>query len=418
MTAQSPKKAIKIPGRGKRVPDMQTTGSLIKVKNVAALRSHDAAQILDLVKAGSRMKPPKNVVVYTRHGTDMGRIASGDDEPEPSWLDRKIIEWAAWWDARHPLPPVPGTPVSRKWVRDRYQETIWPLLERHGFDTFHDRCAWRHREQRLDVVELHFYPKSEVRMWGLTPCSFAVEVGVFYPFIPPMSPLRARSKHGEPLPDAFDCHLRHDGIERQLPQKRLARYQGFEYVDPENRIPNIWYVAPDGSNLGEVMADVSRPLAEQVLPWLARLDDLPRVTRYLIERKPEPEQEGLAALGSRFSRWAARLLQQGCRLLAGRRHPEPAAAEGEEDLEIRWDVSGYVPGFLALELGWFAEAAELLQEVADAGHFTAASYGEYSRATAETIAHGAYLEAQIRAAIDRARAELARSQPAVPGTSA
>jgi RHS repeat-associated protein len=61
-----------IPEGGWRVPDMKTTGSLMEVKNVAAIRSGDAAQIRDLVKAAQ--KGAQNVVVHTRHGTDMGRI--------------------------------------------------------------------------------------------------------------------------------------------------------------------------------------------------------------------------------------------------------------------------------------------------------------------------------------------------------
>jgi hypothetical protein len=276
-----------------------------------------------------------------------------DKERQEPWFYRKAAELGEWWRKGHP-PIAPS--IDRRWVRDRYQQAIWPVLKDHGFDKFHDCGAWRHGDRRIDVIYLRFFPKPDTMKWGVTPFSFALEAGVYFPFIPPVNPLKIKADDGEMLPQEVDCHIRRDSIERGFKQRK-------------NRIPNIWCVEPDGSNIEEILEDGRTQLIEQALSWFGRLDDV----RYVSE------------LLTRTQRTAFR---------------------GDLELDA-WGISSYTPGFLALELGQWQSAAELLQKALDSGAFSPAEYRRSSRSTVKTIAHAEYLESQMRAAIEKARSELA-----------
>jgi hypothetical protein len=275
-----------------------------------------------------------------------------DKEQREPWLYRQAAELGEWWRKRHP-PVAPS--IDRRWVRDRYRQSIWPVLKDHGFDTFQDCGAWRHGDRRIDVIYLRFFPKPNTMKWGVTPFSFALEAGVYFPFIPPVNPLNFKADDGELLPQEVDCHIRRGSIERGLRQRG-------------NRIPNIWSVAPDGVDIGGVLEDTKEQLIRHALPWFERFADL----RYVSD------------------------------LLA---RTQRTSFRGDLELDA-WGVASYTPGLLALELGQWKLALELLRECQGAGAFTTDNYRKSSRATEATVAHAEYLEGHIKAAIDKAKSEL------------
>lgn len=289
-----------------------------------------------------------------------------DEEKEP-WLYRKAAELGDWWRCRH---PAPKPSIDRKYVRDRYQEAIWPILKEHGFNDFADCGAWRHATKHIDVVYLRFFPKPKTLQWGLTPFSFTVEAGVFLPFIPLTNPLKLKLPDGHLLPQEVDCHMRHSPIERRLKQRK-------------NRIPNIWYVEPDGGNLGEVLQDVKHVLVEDVLPWFEMVGDLKYIMGPLIKTQQDEERG---------------------------------------DLKLNaWGISSFTPGFIALELGEWQLAAESLQKALDSGAYSATKFADFSpsggdpryrteeeRYKAKRIKHVETLEEQIRTALGRAQSELTK----------
>lgn len=288
-------------------------------------------------------------------------------ERQEPWLYRKAAELGEWWRKRH--PPIEPT-INRRWVRDRYQQSIWPVLRDHGFDKFHDCGAWRHKDKRIDVIYLRFFSKPDTMKWGVTPFSFALEAGIYFPFVPPVSPLRIRAEDGEMLPQEVDCHIRLSPIERGLKQRRT-------------RIPNIWGVEPDGSNIEKILKDARNQLIERAMPWFGQFDNLRHVSELL----------------TRTQRTAFR-----------------------GDLELNaWGVSSYTPGFLALELGQWQSAAELLQIALDSGAYSTSNFAAFSpsggdpryrdeeeRYKAKRLKGVASLEEQIRAGLARAQSELSK----------
>jgi hypothetical protein len=190
----------------------------------------------------------------------------------------------------------------------------------------------------------------------VTPFSFALEAGVYFPFIPPVNPLQVETEDGELLPQEVDCHIRRSAIGRGLKQWK-------------NRIPNVWNVEPDGSNIEEIIEDVGARLTE-TQPWFEQFDDLSYVGELL----------------ARTQRTAFR-----------------------GDLELNASgISCFTPGFLALEVGQWRSAADLLHKALDSGAFSSTEYMKSARSTAKTVAHAAYLESQMRAAIAKAHAEIAK----------
>jgi hypothetical protein len=290
-----------------------------------------------------------------------------DEEGTESWLYRKAAELGEWWRKRH--RPLAAT-IERRWVRDRYQQSIWPLLRDHGFDKFHDCGAWRHRDRRIDVIYLRFFSKPDSMKWGVTPFSFALEAGVYFPFIPPVNPLQIKAEDGEMLPQEVDCHIRRGSIERGLKQRK-------------NRIPNIWCVEPDGSNIEEILKDARAQLIELAVPWFGQFDNLPHVSELLTKT-------------------------------------QRAAFRGDLELNAH-GISSHTPGFLALELGQWQSAAESLQLALDSGAFSAAKFDAFSasggdpryrdeenRYKAKRLKGVASLEDQIRIGLSRAQSELAK----------
>lgn len=150
--------------------------------------------------------------------------------------------------------------IGRKSVIKAYKDTIVPLLRSNGFKIFRGSTAWRHSEKRIDVVELEFFPRDKGRQWGITPVSFALPVGCFFPFVPSLVEPKIKKEGDLVLPKEINCHI------RRTTDRRLRQRQ--------TKIPNIWYVKPNGSNLQDTMDDARTVLLEEGLPWFDHFSDL------------------------------------------------------------------------------------------------------------------------------------------------
>jgi hypothetical protein len=155
-------------------------------------------------------------------------------------------------------------------VEEALQDAIWPVLEKSGFSTFERRNSWRHSDQRIDVIHIEFFTKAMHRKWGTTPYSFALAAGFFLPFLPPFfRPTVAKNGVGLLVPDEATCHVRH------TPAKQL--------VQKECKIPNIWYIDPEGNYLHAVVTDVTDVVLRDVVPWFARFRDLRQLLAMLLQ---------------------------------------------------------------------------------------------------------------------------------------
>lgn len=225
-------------------------------------------------------------------------ILGGKEEPIPT-MDKRIVE---------------------KSLKDR----LWPLLEVRGFQTFRGTTAWRHAEKKIDVVHIEFFNKGLHDKWGTTPYSFALATGCFSPFIPPITqPSIQQDKNGLLLPKETACHL------RKTPSRKLR--QG------DCKIPNVWYVDPEGEYLAPAVTDAKEVLEGEVLSWFKRFDDSYELLRTLLE---DPED-----MSTSNNCWGF----------------------GRKNSPVRF----FLIGFAALELQKWQMARDTLQQALITGRFAA-----------------------------------------------
>jgi hypothetical protein len=115
----------------------------------------------------------------------------------------------------------------------------------------------------------------------VTTFSFQVNLGIFPRcLVTPEANVKVRD--GRLCPEEYICDFR-----RMMP-KRLAQ--------PEAKEATMFYVAPDGSNLDEVVADAHRAITTDGLRWFARLDGLDALLDELREA-PMDMKDGTWGMG-------------------------------------------------------------------------------------------------------------------------
>jgi len=164
---------------------------------------------------------------------------------------------------------------------------FWPKLKAAGFGVRTDRVAWRYTEDAVDVVELWAVgPNADA--CGCTSVSLSAAVGSIPAFLPP--PPGSVMKGGRARPRYYQCEL-HVSLHKTLlqpwfrpfsrapspstPRSFLEHRLGLQAVlrsDVHDR-SDIWFVKDDGSNLGEVVADLWQVTSAVGLPALARMHD-------------------------------------------------------------------------------------------------------------------------------------------------
>ena len=159
--------------------------------------------------------------------------------------------------------------VDKKIVEKALNEALWPVLKAHGFQTFKGCTAWRHQDKKIDVVEIQLFPKAQVDKWGITPYSFALPVGCFFPFVPSLYEPRIKRENGLLLPDEPQSHL------------RKTTFKSFK--QRECKIPNIWYIDPKGKYLNAAIEDAKNLLGGEVDAWFERFNDFSVLLKYLTE---------------------------------------------------------------------------------------------------------------------------------------
>lgn len=164
-------------------------------------------------------------------------------------------------------PPAMG----RNELRRRVVAVLQPLLKAHGFGRFESNNARRRGAEWLDVVNIRFDRDADTHGYALV-----IEAGRYFGFVDnAMSYKAVASRDGQPWAQVVECHLR----------KRLFRQRR----QPGNRNRNFWRVGPNGEWLGETLADIEALMADEILPWFAWLDALPRVLDLAMENASDTE---------------------------------------------------------------------------------------------------------------------------------
>ena len=169
--------------------------------------------------------------------------------------------------------------------------SFWRDLRSLGFRR-KGRTAWRRRSDSIDVVNVQSLGSYLGQSLGATSCSFMIRLGVFYPAIVQASGGLFGPQDPEHPPE-YACHARRTpakGIAQPLMQRVDARRSRWARLF--NRPPLIsdrddcYFVAPDGSNLVDLVRDASQRTHEDGLPWFDRMADL-RTAIAIFESQPD-----------------------------------------------------------------------------------------------------------------------------------
>lgn len=132
---------------------------------------------------------------------------------------------------------------------------IRPVLRSAGFTQFSGRSAWRQSEYTVDLVKFRSFTRYIADGVGCTTFSFTGDVGTYYRCF---GPNNERPK---------DYELTFRGSLGKTVEQRI--FHPYGRAEPTDR-PEIWFVAEDGSNLDECIADACACLEDQGIPFLNR----------------------------------------------------------------------------------------------------------------------------------------------------
>jgi len=191
---------------------------------------------------------------------------------------------------------------------------IKPLLKEQGFSEFTARSSWRYLDKRIDVVNFQSFNSYLAGGVGCTTYSFAVNLGIYFPFIPFYGVRDCPARNARLTPPEYWCHFR-NRVLKSIAQKELKRI-------------DVWYIDKLGRYLDSALQDVHHGLINTAFPWFDRFASLPEALRTLSEEKEQTH--GTWGFGAKSS-------------------PQRS----------------YLTGYVALELGSYALAASSLRQASD-----------------------------------------------------
>ena len=164
-------------------------------------------------------------------------------------------------------------------VNKAIRAEIWPFLKSVGFSRTTARTAWRHKLDRVDVVNFQSFNSYHAGVSGITTFSFAVNLGCYLRYIPdqyPESPDASRLREAEPRPQEYQCQMR----------SRLTR----SYQDRRSKDKKIWYIDENGSNISQALHDVRMLLLRDAYPWFERFASPSEVYNILASTEEDMSQ--------------------------------------------------------------------------------------------------------------------------------
>jgi hypothetical protein len=146
-----------------------------------------------------------------------------------------------------------------------------PILRDNGFSKVSARKAWGWRDKCVRVLLVRAVGNHFSQVTGWPPMSVCVWAGVYYDFIPFNGHLPpGLDEKGRLAPDVSSCHLTLDLL-CSLDQSQFT-HQLFNPAEHERK--DIWWLEPDGSNMVDVVENITLNFVDQGIPWLRRYTDL------------------------------------------------------------------------------------------------------------------------------------------------
>ena len=177
--------------------------------------------------------------------------------------------------------------ISSREVNREIREQVRPLLREKGFTKTNARNAWRFRPSTIEVINFQSFNSEKAASLGCTSFSFCVNLGVYYLAVhrTPWASKHPVLYATAPLaPPEYACHARLH-LRKGLTQREYPR-------------EDIWYVAPDGSNVAAVVEDAREAIGRGGLPWLAKYTDLNFVLSEYLKPRSLGRVEHVCAFGT------------------------------------------------------------------------------------------------------------------------
>ena len=148
-------------------------------------------------------------------------------------------------------------------------------LKSMGFDIAHPPTFYCSSSDVIQIIHLGFLTKDQARYFNSNTASFAIDLGLFYPFIA-SNPLGS-------LPKEYECHVR-GKVRRNFFQKHPMSMKGYSFFHPERWRRDIWWVEENGTNLNKVIYHANKLLETKAKKWLNKYSDLQTIYNFLQSR--------------------------------------------------------------------------------------------------------------------------------------
>ena len=164
--------------------------------------------------------------------------------------------------------------MDSRYVNREIRRQIWPNLKELGFERRTARNAWRHIDDRVEVVNFQSFSRYNADVMDITTFSFSVNLGCYLTYVPPQWPPKKIDK-GRPYPSEAECSFRG----KLRPTTCSAESDEL-----------IWFVDNAGDNLLWCLNDVKNQIPN-LIDWFEKLSSKEEVLRILQE-----QQENMAEL--------------------------------------------------------------------------------------------------------------------------
>ncbi len=153
--------------------------------------------------------------------------------------------------------------ISSPEINKLLRKTLSPVLRENGFSIVQARKAWGWHSHCIWVLDIRAVGNYFSQVTGWPPMSVGVWTGIYYDFIPQEGPSVDVDTKGRPYPAEVACHIR-SHLQTSLDQDR---YQSRLPSSAERKRKDIWWVAPNGDNIGDVVEDIARCFLTQGVRW-------------------------------------------------------------------------------------------------------------------------------------------------------
>ena len=143
-----------------------------------------------------------------------------------------------------------------KHINSSFKEVLVPLLKDNGFEIISGKKAWKHLDGKIYHFIVSGVGANFANVTGFSSCSLTASINVYYPDLAGSSACKKLHKNGSLLPSETECYFRF-GLDKNIKQEGFARR-------------DVWWVIEDGSNIEEVILDISKTLIEHALPLVER----------------------------------------------------------------------------------------------------------------------------------------------------